>query len=675
MAEISGLRQSLRALGGKLGGQWERERRDTFFLLGAVLMTVLPHLFYQPFWVTAVFAILFAWRTGLVLSGRWIPRASVRIAAAVGCAMAVYAHYHTLIGREPGVTLLILFLGLKLMEVRARRDLLVVIFLCFFLLLASFFNSQSVWVAAATLVSVLFLFSSMLTMQFGEVEQPINRRFRYVGKLLLQALPIGALIFVTFPRLSQPLWGMPQEGQSARTGLSDQMSPGKISTLSESREIAFRVKFEGSAPESRDMYWRGPTFGSFDGKTWRALQRPAIPPPDPALTVDRRGNLYTYSVTLEPHGQRWIYGLEAATRIGAVGEETPRFTIDFLPVLDNPPQERVRYQATSVSRYQMGLNETPTTLRNWLELPPGHNPRTLQLATRWRGEENEDPERLVARAMELFGRENFWYTLQPPALGKNSIDDFLFGTQRGFCEHYAQALVVLLRAADVPARVVTGYQGGELNPLDEYWTVRQSDAHAWAEVWIQNKGWVRVDPTRAIAPARIEKNVRQARLIDLEDNAATKVSALTRLKFGLDAMSNAWNQWVLSYDRGKQKNLFRKFGLDIEDWHEVAMLVAVLLLLVIGVCALLTLHPKPPKDPLASVYEAYCRRLAIAGLSKQNQETGQRYLQRIERLLDPEDAALARQFTRAYYHWRYSPHRPGPEDMRHLQQLLSRFHP
>jgi protein-glutamine gamma-glutamyltransferase len=550
----------------------------------------------------------------------------------------------------------------------------VVIFLCFFLLLASFFNSQSIWMATATLVSVVGLLACMITMQFGDTEQPINRRFRYAGKLMLQSLPVAALMFVMFPRLSQPLWGLPSDARGAKTGLSEQMSPGQISALSESREVAFRVKFEGTPPSEKQSYWRGPTFGSFDGKTWSPLQKPLVAPPDPQIKIEPNSPKFSYTVTLEPHQQRWVYGLEVATEFGPIGNEKVKFNTDFLPVLDESIGERIRYTARSVTQYQLGTNETRLSLQNWLELPPGFNPKTLQLAAKWQNEEAGNADKLIARTLALFRNEPFRYTMRPPLLAKNGIDDFLFNTQAGFCEHYAQAFVVLMRALDIPSRVVTGYHGGEINPVDDFFIVRQSDAHAWAEVWLDNKGWVRIDPTQAIAPERIEKNTRQASTQD-NDLSAGSTSPFARFKFGLDAMTNAWNQWVLSYDNTKQKSLFKKLGLNFDDWHEVAMVIAAALLLVIGACALLTLHPKTPKDPLEKVYAEFSDRLAAAGLTKQTHETGQRYFQRIERLLDPSDAKIAKQFTRAYYQWRYGKEKPSVEDVRHLKALIASFKP
>src|SRR5690606_26247052 len=300
---------SLKALGGTLGGQWERTRRDTLFLMGAVFLSAPPQFAFQPAWVSATFLLLFFWRFGLVISGRWTPRTSVRLVAAIGCAAGVYAQHHSLIGRDPGTSLLVLFLGLKLMEMQARRDLFVVIFLCFFLLLTTFFHSQSSLVATMVLLAVFALVSAMLTIQFAENEVAIGRRMRMTAKLMLQAAPLAVVLFFVFPRLSAPLWGTEGLAGAARTGLSETMAPGSIAELSQSDEVAFRVQFD-SSPARRFMYWRGPVLDHFDGRAWstsRVLPHPSVPA---SVEVPADGPRHRYSVTLEPTGQRWLFALE-----------------------------------------------------------------------------------------------------------------------------------------------------------------------------------------------------------------------------------------------------------------------------------------------------------------------------------------------------------------------------
>lgn len=669
-----GLRYSLRALGGRLGEQWERERRDTLFLMGATLLAVAPHLIHLPWWTALGFLVLFFWRLGLVMSGRWLPRDSVRWFAAAACTAAVLAHYKTLLGRDPGVALLVLFLGLKLMEMRVRRDLFVVTFLCFFLLLTSFFYSQTMLTGALTLLAVLGLLTTMLTMQYGANEQPVSRRVRTAGGLLLQALPIAALFFVLFPRVQGPLWGLPDDAHAGGTGLSESMRPGQISELSQSDDIAFRVRFDDTPPLPERMYWRGPTFGQFDGAVWSPMRKPLAPVPLPSIQGEG-STLVRYTVTLEAHNRNWLFALEAPVRIDRLPQGAALLMPDMLLQARERVVERLRYNVESTTGYTFGLNETPLSLQNWLALPPGFNPKTLELAARWRNEE-PDNAKLVDRALRMFNREAFHYTLKPPLLGRDSADDFLFRTRSGFCEHYASAFVVLMRALDIPARVVTGYQGGELNPVDGWWVVRQADAHAWAEVWLAGRGWTRVDPTAAIAPERIERGSRALQPAAVERPLGLDLPLLADLRFNLDALSNAWNQWVLSYDHSRQMRLLAALGLGIDDWGQMIGVLALGMALMIGVVALITLRPRRPHDPVARAYHEFCLRLAAVGVTRAPHETSHRLLERAEHALDPALARQARGIVTLYNALRYGPaDRNERTDVRHLRSLVKAFKP
>jgi len=679
MGRSRGLGFSLRVLGGKLGAQWERERRDTLFLMGAVALAVLPHAVHLPAWCSVGFFALFAWRLGLVFSGRWLPRPSVRWVAAAACTGAVVAQYHTLFGRDAGVALLVLFLGLKLMEMRARRDVFVVIFLCFFVMLTGFFYSQSIWSAAINVAALVALLAAMLTMQFDQREAGIGRRFRIAGVLLAQALPVAAALFVLFPRISGPLWGLPDDAHAGRTGLSETMAPGQISQLARSEEVAFRVRFAGDAPPPALMYWRGPTLGAFDGRTWMPRRGDASPAPQPQARLPAAaGTGFRYQLTLEPHNRRWLFGLEVPAALPTgLGATLGR---DFDLLAAAPVTERIRYDGLAHPSAQIGLNESALTLRHWVQLPAGFNRRTLGMAADWRAEAlargDEDPARLVERALQYFRAEPFRYTLNPPLLARDGVDDFLFETRAGFCEHYASAFVVLMRALDIPARVVTGYQGGEPNPAGDYWIVRQADAHAWAEVWLPGRGWVRVDPTAAVAPERIERGSAslragsQAGLAGLAD-----VPLLRQWRFSIDSMTHAWNQWVLSYDRGRQQALLSRLGLDAADPAELVGLLAGLLALLTAAAALVTLRPRVPRDPVERDYDAFCQRLAAIGAVRDRHETASRYLHRVDRLLDPKAAALARDIVATYNRLRYDPFTATPEHARDLKRLVRAFNP
>ncbi len=670
----AGLRHSLRALGGRLGEQWERDRRDTLFLMGAILLAVAPHFVHLPWWTSAGFTVLFVWRFGLVMSGRWLPRDSVRWVAAIACAAAVFANYGTLLGRDAGVALLVLFLGLKLMEMRVRRDLFVVIFLCFFLLLTAFFYSQTMVTAVLTLLAVLGLLTTMLTMQFGHREVSISTRFRVTGGLFLQALPIAALFFVLFPRVDGPLWGLPEDAHSSRTGLSESMSPGQIAELSQSDEVAFRALFEGGLPEQARMYWRGPVFGRFDGLEWKALTRPIAPLPLPSIQGDP-ASTQRYTVTLEPNNRPWLFALEAPLRVDELPAGGALLMPDMLLLARERVNTRLRYRLESTTEYRFGMNETPHSLRNWLELPAGFNPRTLELAASWR-EQRQSPAQLVDRALRMFHDEPFRYTMKPPLLGRNTVDDFLFGTQAGFCEHYASAFVVLMRALDIPARVVTGYQGGELNPVDGFWLVRQADAHAWTEVWLQGQGWIRVDPTAAVAPERIERGSGAIRRAERAERMGLDLPMLEGLRFNLDALSNAWNQWVLSYDHGRQLRLLAGLGLALDGWQDLVGLLAAGLALLLGAVALLTLHPRRPKDPVERCYAEFCERMAAAGVVRAPHETPHQVLARAEPMLEAPQMTRARRFVALYNTLRYGAACANRgEGVRHLRTLVQSFKP
>ena len=692
-----------------MGADWERDRRDTLFLMGAVFLSVLPQMVFLPLWCTAGFLVLFAWRLGLLLGGRPLPGTLVRWLAAAAILIAVFAQYRSIFGREAGVALLVLFLGLKLMEMRARRDLFVVIFLCCFLLLTGYFHSQGIWMAGATLAALFTLVASMLTMQFRQQEIPVTRRFRYASVLLLQALPIAAALFVLFPRANGPLWGLPGDAQAGKTGLSETMSPGDISSLAQSDEVVMRVKFDGAVPKPAQMYWRGPTFGDFDGRAWRPTRYRAASVA-PQLTLDAPANgseraALGYRATVEPAAHRWLITLEMPIAIPQVDERRITISPTFDLVADQPLTQRFQFDAKALPDVRYGVNETPESLRNWLGLPPGFNPRSRELAAQLTqgsgalaGERtatntgtgvgagipgdaatpgNAAPAQdRVERALAWFRAGDFSYTLNPPPLGRDSVDEFLFGSRAGFCEHFSNAFVVLMRQMGIPARVVTGYQGAEHNPKDDYWIVRQSDAHAWAEVWIEGSGWLRVDPTAVVAPDRIQRGSRLLRdLSGGADGLAAGEHWSDRFRLSLDAITHGWNQWVLSYDRSKQMSLFARIGIDFADWREIAGAIAGMMALVIGAVALTALRPQSPKDPVERSFDAFCQRVAALGLARHPYETANRYFGRIEHLLDPPDSAQAQRIVEAYNRVRYDRGPGDRESIERLRRLVKAFRP
>jgi transglutaminase-like putative cysteine protease len=436
------------------------------------------------------------------------------------------------------------------MELRTARDAMALIFLSCFILITNFLYSQSLPTALYMLVTLMVIMASWVHLHAPGIA--IKPRLRVAAVLLLQAIPLTLILFILFPRVPGPLWGLPQDA-FARSGLDDTMSPGSVGRLALSDAVAFRVSYQGKPPPRSRMYWRGPVLWDFDGHNWtpgRATQ--GIAPQFSAT-----GRATAYSVTLEPHNKRWLFALDMPDSISVPA----RLTDDFQLLNSEPVNERLRYEARSRLDYHANLQESPSQLQRALQLPPTLNPRARQLATSWRA---DDDQAVVRRALDYLNEQNFYYTLEPPTLGRNSTDDFLFITRRGFCEHYASAFVFLMRAAGIPARVVTGYQGGEYNAYGNYHIVRQSDAHAWAEVWLTGQGWVRIDPTAAIAPERVERGLSAA----LTDNTALPFMSrnpplwLRDLRLNWDALANQWNQRVLGYDSERQFAFLSRFGME-----------------------------------------------------------------------------------------------------------------
>lgn len=616
------------------------------WLLAAALATAAPHALSQPPWLSAYIGLLFLWRGWLWLRQRPLPpRWLLMLLVAAGVA-GIGAQYRSLFGRDPGVALLVLFIALKLMELRGRRDGVIVLMLGYFLLLTHYFYSQSIATGLWMLTALLAVTAALLRLHGDDRATPAATLGRATG-LLAQALPFMLVLYLLFPRVSGPLWGLPRDAYAGLTGLSDTMAPGSLSNLIQNGGIAFRVQFEGSPPPRQKLYWRGPVLDSYDGTTWR----PRFAPDRRAPQLQFQGPSVAYTTTLEASGQRWLLALDAPATLAP----NTLLTNDLQALAREPLQSRSRLAWRSVLDYRHNVDERRDILARSLQLPPGRNPRTLALARAWR-QENAQPEALVARALQLFRAENFVYTLQPPLLGAEAMDDFLFTTRRGFCEHYASAFVVLMRAAGVPARVVTGYQGGEINPVDGYLTVRQSDAHAWAEVWIEGQGWRRVDPTAAISPARVESGIAAA----LPDSESLPVLVrldldwLRQLRNQWEAANNAWNQWVLGYNPERQREVLRRLGLQQPDWRSMATVLGTATAVMLLGLTLWSLGRRPPRDPVQQAWQHFCTRAARLGPARLAWEGPRDYAARLGRER-PRLADLAAEAANLYIALRYGP--------------------
>ncbi|MBS1134831.1 MAG: hypothetical protein H6R02_1972, partial [Burkholderiaceae bacterium] len=599
-----------------------RERRDTLVLLFAVALVVIPHFEHLAWWATAIVVLLLVWRIWLTLAQRPLPGRFIMLPLLLAAAGAVYLEHRTLAGQDAGVTFLVLLMALKLLELRARRDLFVVIFLAFFILLTQFLYGQELQVAVITILAVVALFFVLVSVNLDEVDLPATRKLRVVGLTLLKAIPLAAALFVLFPRLSGPLWGMPGDASRGNTGLSNSMSPGSISRLLESNEIVFRARFETTPPANDRLYWRGPVFGMFNGRTWSPLVRGVNEAPAISIEADPRSAI-AYEVTLEPHRRDWLFALEVPAVMPQLDGAQARLTPDMQLLASGLILERIRYEMRSYTEFRLNPRSTLAELGDWVVLPAGYNTRTLQFAEELRsrvapGADTSSPTRnaqLMNAVLDHFRRGSYAYTLAPPALGRNSVDEFLFDTRQGFCEHYASAFVFIMRALGVPARIVTGYQGGELNPVDGFVTVRQSDAHAWSEVWLQGRGWVRVDPTAVVAPVRIDRAGGAAQ----QGGAALQglgadMSLLRALRYNWEAVQNGWNQWVLSYSQERQRALVERLGL-VPSLENVTRLMVVVVLLVLVWLSALTLRSRSVRDPLGVAFQLLRDRLERAGVA------------------------------------------------------------
>lgn len=636
------------------------------WLLASLALAAAPHLERLPLWVGPLCLALGLWRLAITRRNRELPKKWLLFLLAGAATAGVVSHYHTLFGRDAGVALLVAMIALKLMEMRTLRDTMVVIFLGYFLVITNFLYSQSIPTALYLLLVVLITTATMIAYSDLNNGLATRPRLRLAGVLLLQAIPLMLVLFVFFPRIA-PLWGLPRDSHAGMTGLSDNMSPGAISQLIGSDAIAFRVKFEGPPPDKHLRYWRGPVLWDYDSRTWST--HPALPISN--VKVTRFSPVLNYTITLEPHNQKWLFALD----IPAIKPPGVSVTSDLQLLSPVPVRQRVRYDLSSYVQYRFGHDLDDAQWERALALPEGSNPRAVQLGQRWRAT-LKDSRAIVDQALGMFREEPFVYTLQPPLLGQEAMDEFLFGTRRGFCEHYASAFVLLMRAAGVPARVVTGYQGGELNPLGDYLIVRQSDAHAWAEVWLEQQGWVRIDPTAAVSPSRIESGIATALPGAELPPALVQIDLdwLRRARLSWDLINNNWNQWVLGYGEERQSRFLSRFHAGLASWQGMALtMIAGLTLLLLGIAAwMLWRAPRRKLDPVQAAYERFCARLARRGLVRLSHEGPVDFALRVKR----ERPDLTHQVdivTRLYLQLRYGRHHRAwlPQ----LRRAVRRFTP
>ncbi|MFQ5993445.1 MAG: DUF3488 and DUF4129 domain-containing transglutaminase family protein, partial [Acidiferrobacterales bacterium] len=577
-----------------------------------------------------------------------------------------------------GSGLLASLLALKFLEVRRLRDCMVAVFLCYLLLLTSFLYSQTPWLAFYSVLAILASIATLI-----RLNQPAGADLRYslrvAGMLVVKAVPLMLAMFILFPRIQGSLWNLPADAYATLTGLSETMEPGSVRALTVSTAPAFRVEFQGPAPPMSQLYWRSMVLWHTDGKRWSRGARGSGPPP--VLGLRRREAPVRYTVTLEPSNKPWLPALDLPLVIPRGARARHGHIIEHRSFV----RERLEYTLVSSPVYETGDLDGAERERA-LQLPEHVSDRVRALAQQWR-RASSDHLTIVRAALDYFRREPFYYTLKPPPVGEDPVDEFLFETRRGFCGYFASAFVTLMRLAGIPSRIVQGYQGAEYNPAGKYWIVRQAYAHAWAEIWAPGRGWLRIDPTAAVAPERVELGIEAVRQLELRGvqlgllsrEAVRKLIELgwfadswRTVRFYWDAANIAWHRSILSFDHRRQQHLLSALKLpQLSGRGLLAALVAVLTIALLLLAVTTRRRPKP--DPVQAAYRRFCARLSRIGVRRTPAEGALAFAVRAsaER---PDLKQPVQAITQSYLRLRYA-NLGGHEQVRALKRMVAEFHP
>ena len=658
-------------------------RNALVWMIICLFTLVAPHAGRIPLWVLAVYVVAALWRI-MVYRGRWsFPGRWVKVIMTICGFAGIYASFGTLIGLEPTVALLLTAFALKLIELSQRKDAYVLLFLGYFICITEFLFSQDLLITLYSLVNVTLITTALVALHQPGQHQFNRGTIRLAVVMLAQAIPLMVVLFFLFPRIG-PLWTVPIKSNTAKTGMSNFMRPGDVASLSQSADVAFRVKFKGEIPAKSELYWRGLVFSRLEQGMWSALGYYDVPLREQRpRKVETDADPTPYSVIMEPTQQNWLYALRyaRATTPGVM------HAADFRIFSPAPLETEYMYRVNSWpgSLLEPELSEWRRTIET--KLPPRGNARSRALALQLKEEVGSDQE-LVDRVLKKFNTEPYVYTLQPGALsGLDAMDEFMFETRRGFCEHYAAAFVIMMRAAGVPARVVAGYLGGEINPVNKTVIVHQFDAHAWAEVWMEGEGWVRVDPTAAVSPDRIEWGLEEAMQSEGSFLADTPLSPLryrnipllNQLRLRYDALTYRWQSWVVSFNSEQQFDFLHGLLGELTARKFAAVLLGSWALVLVPVAiSLLRRRDTHEVSPLDKYYLKFCRRLASQGLSREPGETPAQFAARAAAELPSMNAQLA-QITDLYNDLAYAGNAPAMglsrEQLREFITAVNSFRP
>lgn len=590
-------------------------------LLVGIHLSALPQYGGMPLSIVSLIAALSLWQFYIIQQHKNNPGKLVQTLIIFVSSITVLYAYGHIFGQKPGIALVILMTTLKLFETKTTRDCYIVIYCAFFIIASNFFHSQSIWLIFYVFLIVVILVAILIDLSDRLNTVPFKNRLTMSTRFVFYAMPLMLVLFVLFPRIPGSLWGVPDDAYSTRSGLSNEMSPGSINKLISSYAIAFRVKFENNIPPHNQLYWRGTVLSSYDGKTWRQNFSPRSA--QAHLRYDKNNdNTFHYTVTLEPTNLNWLLSLEQPEAYKKP-ESGQQYNVNREAMLttSNKIINVINYTVTSNTNARNEALFAQESYKNRL-LPVNKNQKTVALARELFRSSGGDRQRYINTVLAHFHTNDFVYTLNPDLLGPDAMDDFLFNSRRGFCEHYASAFTYLMRAAGIPARVVVGYQGGKMNPLDDYMIVRQSDAHAWSEVWF-NGHWQRIDPTSAVSPERIELGILNA---GLENNRLPIIlmsnsTLLKNMAYLYDSFQNNWNQWVIGFDHKKQNDLLRSLGLKDATVSNLILLLVLFLSISVAIISwFLFTHNSVEKDRIQHYYNLFCLKLDRQGLQRRLDE-------------------------------------------------------
>ncbi|MEO4046615.1 DUF3488 and transglutaminase-like domain-containing protein [Pseudomonas sp. CAU 1711] len=642
------------------------------WLLVAQVLVILPHLLHLPPWIVGLWLLCAGWRIQVFRMRARFPSGLLRAGLMLATAAAVLLSRGSLIGLDGGVLLLVAAFTLKLVELRSRRDALVLIFLGFFVVVTSYLFDDSLLSALYSLLPVTALLAALIGLQNSGLAGRPAATLKLAAAMMAQAVPLMLLMFLFFPRLG-PLWSLPTP-QKGITGLSDSMAPADVAELSRSPALAFRATFDGAVPSRDLLYWRALTLDRFDGRRWSQSKSGSA---EQAPRWQTEGPALDYSVIMQASGRPWLFVLD----MGLSEQPGARQMDDFRLELPRPVMQNLMYRARSWPQAVRQPLLPEGIRRRALQLPAEGDPRSREWASELRNR-HVDTEPLVAELLQHFNREPYGYTLKPPPVGEHSIDEFLFRTRKGFCAHYAGAMTFVLRAAGIPSRVVAGYQGGELNRAGNYLTVRQLDAHAWVEYWLEGRGWVSVDPTFQVAPERVELGSQEALEADegfLEGSPLSPlryrgVPWINELRLAWDNLNYNWQRWVLGY-RGEQQLSLLKRWFGSLDWQRMALVMVGGCGLLLGLLALWLFKPwRRERDPQRLLLRRFERLLARQGLQRAPGEGVRAFAARAVAAL-PVQARAIEDFARDFEAQRYGGVEPAPGRLRERLVVLRKALP